>query len=56
MLPIRCPRCDCDQVHLYVSSRSVLTVRCPQCDHAWSLDIAALPPDTQKKVERIIHQ
>jgi phage FluMu protein Com len=50
LLPISCTNCDQDQVRLYISSRSVLTLKCPKCAHAWSLDVATLPAETRKRL------
>ena len=56
MLPIRCPKCTHDQVRLYVSSASVLTIKCPECAFTWSVEIATLPPDTKAQLaEAILH-
>ena len=50
LLPIRCAKCDQDQVRLFISSRSVLTLTCPNCAHSWSLDVATLSAETRRRV------
>jgi phage FluMu protein Com len=56
LLPIRCPKCAHAQVHLYISSATVLTIKCPECAFAWSVEVATLPPDTKAQLaEAILH-
>jgi uncharacterized Zn finger protein len=50
LLPIRCPKCAQDEVRLYVSSTSVLTVQCPECGFTWAIDVASLPTATKDKI------
>ena len=50
LLPIRCPKCAHDQVRLYVSSATVLTIKCPECAFTWSVEIASLPTDTRDQL------
>jgi phage FluMu protein Com len=55
-LPIRCPKCAHDQVRLYISSVTVLTIKCPECAFVWSIEIASLPPDTRAQLaEAVLH-
>jgi len=56
LLPIRCPHCDHDQVLPFISSQSVLTVKCPQCARTWSIEVAALPPDTRDQVTKALER
>jgi ribosomal protein S27E len=57
LLPIHCPKCAHDQVRLFISSATVLTVECPQCAFSWSLDIASLPTETKTHIAQAIqHQ
>ena len=52
LLPIHCPHCDHDQVRLFISSLSVLTVKCPQCAHSRFIEVAALSSDTRQQVAK----
>jgi hypothetical protein len=54
LLPIRCPKCAHDQVRLYVSSATVLTVVCPECEFTWAIDIASLPRQTRAEIAAAI--
>jgi hypothetical protein len=57
LLPIRCPKCIHDQMRLYVSSASVLTVKCPECAFTWTVEIASLPVETRNQLTQVIqHQ
>ena len=55
-LPIRCPKCTHDQVQLYISSATILTIKCPECEFTWSVEIATLPPDTQTQLAEALLQ
>ena len=50
VLPLDCPHCHHDGASLHIRSATVLTVKCFGCDHAWSLDIDALPSDIPEQV------
>ena len=56
LLPIRCPKCTHDQVRLYVSSATVLTIKCPECAFTWSIEIASLPPATRTQLAEAVLQ
>jgi len=50
LLPIPCPHCDNDEVLLFISSQSVLTVKCPQCARTWSIEVAELPKGIRQRL------
>jgi len=54
LLPIRCPKCAHDQVRLFVSSATVLTVTCPACEFTWAIDMASLPTQTRATIAQVI--
>ena len=54
LLPIRCPKCTHDQVRLFISSTTVLTIKCPQCAYTWSVEIASLPTDARDQLAQAI--
>ena len=54
LLPIHCPKCAHDQVRLYVSSATVLTIKCPECAITWAIEIASLPTETREQVAQAV--
>jgi transcription elongation factor Elf1 len=56
LLRIQCPHCDHDQVRLFIRSLTVLTVKCLQCGRPWSIEVAALPPDTRRQLANALEQ
>jgi ribosomal protein S27E len=56
LLPIRCPQCAHDQVRLYVSSATVLTVKCPECAFTWSIDTGSLPTETKEQIAEAVRR
>jgi len=56
LLRIQCPHCDHDQVRVFISSLTVLTVKCPQCARTWSIEVAALSPYTRQQLTKALEQ
>jgi len=56
LLRLQCPHCDHDHARVFISSRTVLTVKCPQCARTWSIEVAALPPDTRQQLTKALEQ
>ena len=54
LLHIRCPHCDHDQARVFIRTVTVLTVKCPQCARTWSIEVAALPPDTRHQLTKAL--
>jgi hypothetical protein len=48
-IPLSCPKCGRDQIHLLAESASVVTLRCDGCFHAWSAE-TALPSRLRERL------
>jgi len=49
-IPLPCPKCGRDEVHLSTESASVVTLRCDVCAHAWSMETTALPAQVRDRL------
>ena len=49
-LALLCPKCEHVEARLFVSSYTILTVICAKCSHAWSVEIAAVPPSVRSQL------
>jgi hypothetical protein len=53
LLPLLCPKCQCDVAKLSVNSYTVVTVICVECSHTWSVELAALPARVQRQLPAV---